>query len=78
MIVKKKISEGDEKILEAYNILLKAQYAQPNAVSYPTEKIVRGGSGENYINAARGASIAFQNALRWKLEVNMLNIVLIH
>ena len=70
--VKKKIEEGDEKILEAYQKLLTAQYAQPNAKTYPVETIVRGGGvGENYINAARGASIAFQNGLRWKLEGNL-------
>ena len=37
--------------------------------TYPVETIVRGGgSGENYINAARGATMAYQNALRWKIE----------
>ena len=69
--VKKKLEEGDEEIKQAYNILKNAAYSQPNAATYPSEKIVRGGSsGENYINAARGASIAFQNALRWKIEGN--------
>ena len=70
--VKNKIEEGDEQILTAYNILKTAEYAQPNARTYPVEKIVRGGGvGENYINAARGATIAFQNALRWKIEGNL-------
>ena len=65
------MEEGDEEIKQAYNILKNAAYSQPNAATYPSEKIVRGGSsGENYINAARGASIAFQNALRWKIEGN--------
>ena len=69
--VKKKLEEGDEEIEQAYNILKNAAYSQPNAATYPSEKIVRGGSsGENYINAARGASIAFQNTLRWKIEGN--------
>ena len=70
--VKRKIEEGDEQILTAYNILKTAEYAQPNVRTYPVEKIVRGGGvGENYINAARGATIAFQNALRWKIEGNL-------
>ena len=68
--VKKKLAEEDSDIIQAYDILKKAAYSQPNAATYPSEKIVRGGTGENYINAARGASIAFQNALRWKIEGN--------
>lgn len=68
--VKRKLEEGNEKVKEAFDVLVKAQYAQPTAETYPVETIVRGGSGENYINAARGASIAFQNALRWRIEGN--------
>ena len=68
--VKKKLAEGDSDIIQAYDILKKAAYSQPNAATHPSEKIVRGGTWENYINAARGASIAFQNALRWKIEGN--------
>ena len=46
-------------------------YAQSGVQTYPVETIVRGGgSGENYINAARGATMAYQNALRWKIEDN--------
>ena len=69
--VKKKLQEEDPDIVKAYEVLKKAEYAQPNAKTLPSEKIIRGCSGcENYINAARGASIAFQNALRWKIEGN--------
>ena len=69
--IKKQLEEENEKVTSAFNILKNAQYAQPNAATYPSETIVRGGgNGENYINAARGASIAFQNALRWKIEGN--------
>ena len=71
--VKKQLKEKNEKVTLAYDILKNAEYAQPDAKTYPTENIVRGGgNGENYINAARGASIAFQNALRWKIEGNEL------
>lgn len=51
-------------------ILRMAEYAQPTAATYPAETIVRGGSGQNYINTCRGAAIAYQNALRWKIEDN--------
>ena len=62
--IKKQLEEENKKVTSAYDILKNAQYAQHNVVTYPSETIIRGGNGENYINAARGASIAFQNALR--------------
>lgn len=69
--IKQQIADKNPKVLAAYNILKQAAYAQSTAASYPVETIVRGGgSGENYINAARGATIAYQNALRWKIEGN--------
>lgn len=69
--IKKQIADKNSRVLAAYNILKQAAYAQSTAASYPVETIVRGGgSGENYINAARGATIAYQNALRWKIEGN--------
>lgn len=69
--IKKQLAEGNKKVTEAYQILKNAAYAQSGAATYPVETIVRGGGqGENYINAARGATIAYQNALRWKIEGN--------
>lgn len=69
--VKQQIAEGNTKVVQAYNVLKSAAYAQSSAGTSPVETIVRGGgSGENYINAARGAAIAYQNALRWKIEGN--------
>ena len=68
--VKALLAEGNETVKQAYNVLKTAAYAQSSASTYPSESIVRGGSGENYINAARGATIAYQNALRWKIEGN--------
>lgn len=42
-----------------------------DAENMPAYDINRGVAGdENYINAARGATIAYQNALRWKIEGN--------
>ena len=68
--IKQQLADGNKKVTEAMNKLRMAEYAQPTAVTYPTETIVRGGSGENYINTCRGAAIAYQNALRWKIEDN--------
>ncbi len=69
--IKQQLAAGNKKVTQAYNILKNAEYAQSTAATYPLETIVRGGgSGENYIQAARGATIAYQNALRWKIEGN--------
>ena len=68
--VRMQLAQGNKKVTEAYKVLKNAAYAQPNVSTWPVETIVRGGSGENYINAARGATCAYQNALRWKIEDN--------
>lgn len=69
--IKAQLAAGNEKVTKAYNILKYAEYAQPTCATWPVETIIRGGgTGENYINAARGATIAYQNALRWKIEGN--------
>lgn len=68
--IKQQLAEGHSKVTSAYEVLKSAEYAQSSVATYPTESIVRGGNGQNYINAARGAAIAYQNALRWKIEGN--------
>lgn len=69
--IKRQIAEKNSKVVQAYNILKSAEYAQSTTATYPVETIVRGGGvGENYMNACRGAAIAYQNALRWKIEDN--------
>ena len=69
--IKQQLADGNAAVTASYNILKNAAYAQPNAGTNPVETIVRGGgSGENYMHAARGATIAYQNALRWKIEGN--------
>ena len=66
--VKAQIAAGNVKVKQAYQKLTSAAYSQSGVQTYPVETIVRGGgSGENYINAARGATMAYQNALRWKI-----------
>lgn len=69
--IKAQLAAGNEKVTKAYNILKNVEFAQPTCATWPVETIIRGGgSGQNYINAARGATIAYQNALRWKIEGN--------
>lgn len=69
--VKKMLADGNSKITEAYEKLKTSEWAQTGTATWPVETIVRGGgSGENYLNAARGAAIAYENALRWKIEGN--------
>ena len=68
--IRKQLAEGNERVTKAYNILKSAEYAQPTCAIWPVETVIRGEGAQNYINAARGASIAYQNALRWKIEDN--------
>lgn len=68
--VRGQIAAQNPTVIKAYNVLKTAAYAQSTVTTAPTEYIVRGGTGENYINAARGATMAYQNALRWKIEDN--------
>ena len=70
--IKNQLLEGNEKVTSAYNILKNAYHAQPYATISTVESIVRGGENENYLYAAVGATIAFQNALRWKIEGNTI------
>jgi len=67
--IRQQIADGNENVVSAYNVLKNAEYAQSSCATWPVETIVRGGgSGENYINAARGATIAYQNGLRWQID----------
>ena len=69
--IKQLLADGNPTVTAAYNVLKTAEYAQPSCRTYPVETIVRGGGvGENYMNAARGGAIAYQNALRWQIEGN--------
>lgn len=65
---KKLLAEGDTRIKKAWDILCANAYSQADVATWPTETVVRGGgSGQNYMNCARGAAMAYQNALRWKI-----------
>ena len=67
--IRKQLKAGNEKVVAAYNVLVNAGFSQSTAATNPVPTIIRGGGvGENYINAAQGASIAYQNALRWKID----------
>lgn len=66
--VKAQLAAKNLTVAKAWSVLRTAEYAQSNVQTNPVETIVRGGgSGENYMNAARGAAMAYQNALRWKI-----------
>ncbi len=72
--IRQQLADGNVRVTEAYNILKASAYSQSGVSTYPVETIVRGGgTGENYINAARGATMAYQNALRWKIEGTKAN-----
>lgn len=70
--IKAQITSGSQynpTVYSAYTLLKNAEYSQSSVTTYPVETIIRGGGvGENYINAARGATMAYQNALRWKID----------
>ncbi len=71
--IKQQLANKNTKVVTAYNKLKAAEYSQAGVATYPVETIVRGGSGQNYMNAARGATMAYQNALRWKIEGTKAN-----
>jgi hypothetical protein len=51
-----------------YAKLTASGLAQTSFNPSPTTEIVRGGTGQNYINAARSSHAAYQLALRWKIS----------
>ena len=72
--VKSQLAAGNTKVKQAWQKLTASEYSQSGVQTYPTEIIVRGGgNGENYMNAARGAAMAYQNALRWKIAGTKAN-----
>ena len=60
--------EKNSYMVRAWQILCDNQYSQSNVATWPTTYVQRGLSGDNYMNAARGAAMAYQNALRWKIS----------
>ncbi len=71
--IKAQLAAGDAKVTEAWNLLLSSEYARADIATWPTETVWRSGSGDNYLNAARGAHMAYQNALRWKIAGTKAN-----
>lgn len=71
--IKSQLAAGNEKVTQAWNVLLSSEYSQSGIATWPTETIWRSGSGDNYLNVARGAHMAYQNALRWKIAGTRAN-----
>lgn len=72
--VKQMLADGDPTITAAMKLLRSNEYSQSGVATWPVETIIRGGgSGQNYINACRGAAMAYQNALRWKIDGTKAN-----
>ena len=71
--IRQQLAEGNEKVTQAWNVLLSSAYSQSDVATWPTETVWRSGSGDNYLNAARGAHMAYQNALRWKIGGTIAN-----
>lgn len=71
--IKQLLADGDPTITAAFKALRNGEYAQSNVATWPTETIWRSGSGDNYLNAARGAAMAYQNALVWKIAGTKAN-----
>jgi hypothetical protein len=69
--VKAQIAAGNSRVIQAYAKLKSSGFAQAGIGYNPPETVVRGGSGETYMLAARDAAGAYQNALRWKIEGNV-------
>ena len=55
---KQLLADGDPRIKQAWNILCANEYAQASVATWPTPTVVRGGTGQNYMNCARGAAMA--------------------
>ena len=54
--------------IEGYKLLKESSCAQLSCKTYPTPEINRPSSGGNFTNAARGAAMAYQLGLRWRIE----------
>ncbi|WP_167618770.1 LamG-like jellyroll fold domain-containing protein [Maribellus sediminis] len=67
--IKTQLAANNPAVVAGYNNLKNSEWAQLGAGTWPSEIIKRGVAGdENYINAARGAHIAYMCALRWKIS----------
>ncbi|MCW3807513.1 LamG-like jellyroll fold domain-containing protein [Plebeiibacterium marinum] len=62
------LASNNPAVVAGMTHLRSSEWSQLNVSTWPVEIIKRGIAGdENYINAARGAHIAYMCALRWKL-----------
>lgn len=67
--IREQLNDGHPAVVQAYENLKANEWSQSDVATWPVETIKRGIAGdENYMNAARGAAAAYQNALRWKIS----------
>lgn len=67
--IREQLDDGHPAVVQAYENLKANEWSQSDVATWPVETIKRGIAGdENYMNAARGAAAAYQNALRWKIS----------
>lgn len=72
--VRGQLSANNPAVVAGFNQLKSNSYSSSSFTPYPVETIIRGGgTGENYINAARSAHAAYMNALMWRLQGTKAN-----
>ena len=66
--IKSQLANNNSLVTRAFAVLKSSGYAKSDVQTWPVVTIKRGVQGdENYMNAARGAAMAYQNALMWKI-----------
>ncbi|MCT2592855.1 alginate lyase family protein [Streptomyces sp. N2-109] len=62
-----KVKAGTSPWIQGWERLIANSHSHPDWSPRPTEKIVRGGEGQNYPQLYNDIHAAYQNALRWKV-----------
>ena len=68
--IRAQLAAGNPTVTEAYNQLVASKYANVTGIYVPEVIYRGGGSPQNYKYVMEAAAIAYQNALRWKIEGN--------
>ena len=62
-----RVKGGRQPWADGWEVLLASKHAQPDWNPRPTERVVRGGSGQNFPVLFNDVHAAYQLALRWKI-----------